>query len=706
MSTFLRLLEAKPDQKGESLADAATRWRSGAATDGIFEVEPSSFGQVPGSPFAYWVSERVRRLFTELPSFEGEGRTVRQGLATTDDFRFVRCWGEVEAERIGSTWYPFAKGGAYSPFYSDVHLVVNWSREGAEIKRLICQKYPYLHGNPDYVAKNTRYYFQPGLTWPRRTNGLSFRPVGSSAVFGDKGPMAFVESDDPSMLLSLNAVLQSIPFYRLVQIQLARTDLAQSFEVGLIGSTPLPYHEAIEVGRESLSSLALRAWTARRSLDVVTQVSHAFTGPALLQCGGGTLAARGDAWSAQVVDTEATLARIQSEIDDIAFDLYGIEGEDRRQMEEGFGSLGTSEEEGSDAAVEDDEDEVEGADPVALTEALLEWALGAALGRFDVRLATGAQQLPPEPGPFDPLPLCSPGMLQDEAGLPAVAAPHGCPLGLPPHGILVDDPGHPWDVVARIEAVFDLVAGGKAHQWIQEAEGILGRELRDWLRRYGFERHLKRYSRSRRKAPLFWHLAPKSRDYGIWLYSPVATRDTLYRIQNDHVEPKLKAADRRLLELRQHAGASPTGQQRKDLAAQESLVEELRAFREQVALVAPLWKPFRDDGVVLNCAVLSRLFDHHRVWQRECAKKWGELAKGKYDWAGWAMHLWPERVVKVCATDRSIAIAHGLEEALWDEGEDGKWEPRADAEEQVARLVTGRRSPAILAAQDAYLRAG
>lgn len=168
------------------------------------------------------------------------------------------------------------------------------------------------------------------------------------------------------------------------------------------------------------------------------------------------------------------------------------------------------------------------------------------------------------------------------------------------------------------------------------------------------------------------------------------------------MDPKLKAAERRLLELRQHAGPSPTGQQRRDLTTQESLVEELRAFREQVPLVAPLWRPFRDDGVVLNCAVLSRLFDHHRAWRKECAAKWRELAGGKYDWAGWAMHVWPERVVGTCASDRSVAIAHGLEEALWREDEDGKWKARPDAEEEIARLVAERRSPALEGARDAF----
>lgn len=692
MTTFLRLLEAEPDRKGATLADAAERWRAGADPDGIFVVEPSSFQQVPGSPFAYWVSERVRRLFTELPAFEGEGRTVKQGLATADDFRFVRCWWEVDAAVIGGKWFPFAKGGAYSPFYADVHLVVNWGEGGREIRNFCDPRTGRSYSRP----QNTDFYFRPGLTWPLRTQiGLSVRAVGAGAVFGHKGPMAFLPNQGEGF--TALSVSNSAAFCKLVELQMA----FGSYEVGVLQRTPLP--DLATPSATGLAELGGKAWALRRSVDKVTHISHAFTGPALGHSAGATMAFRADAWAAHVIDAQTDLARIQSEIDDLAFDLYGIEGEDRRQMEEGFGSLGSSEIE-SDTASDDDETEaeVEGADPVALIESLLEWTLGVALGRFDVCLATGERQPPPDPDPFDPLPVCSPGMLQDDSGLPAPQATAGYPLELPLHGVLVDDPGHPWDVVARIETVFERIADGHDHEWIEETEAILGRDLRDWLRRYGFERHLKRYSRSRRKAPLFWHLAPKSREYGIWLYSPVATRDTFYRIQNDYIDPKLKTAERRLLELRQHAGASPTGQQRRDLTGQESLVEELRAFREQVALVAPLWSPFRDDGVVLNCAVLSRLFDHHRTWQKECTTKWRELAGGKYDWAGWAMHLWPERVVATCASDRSIAIAHGLEEALWEEDEDGKWMPRADAPEQIARLVAQRRSPALEAALDAF----
>jgi hypothetical protein len=92
-TVFLRLLAH--DDKPAALARAVDRLRDGEASPYVHVVDPASFRQVPESPFAYWVSQRVRRLFAELPAFEGGGRTVKQGLATADDFSFVRCWWEV-----------------------------------------------------------------------------------------------------------------------------------------------------------------------------------------------------------------------------------------------------------------------------------------------------------------------------------------------------------------------------------------------------------------------------------------------------------------------------------------------------------------------------------------------------------------------------------------------------------------------------------
>ena len=163
----------------------------------------------------------------------------------------------------------------------------------------------------------------------------------------------------------------------------------------------------------------------------------------------------------------------------------------------------------------------------------------------------------------------------------------------------------------------------------------------------------------------------------------------------DHVEPKIRFEANRLASLQAQAGDSPAPSQRKDFEAQESFVDELRAFRDELSRVAPLWNPSLDDGVVINASFLHRLFAHTRSWQTECEKHWKKLKAGDYDWAHLAMRLWPERVVPKCADDRSLAIAHGSEDVFWFEDDEGKWQPRDVDDAEVERLVRERTSPAV-----------
>jgi hypothetical protein len=51
----------------------------------------------------------------------------------------------------------------------------------------------------------------------------------------------------------------------------------------------------------------------------------------------------------------------------------------------------------------------------------------------------------------------------------------------------------------------------------------------------------------------------------------------------------------------------------------------------------------------------------HKPWQKVLKDTWAKLEKGDYDWARLAMNYWPERVREKCKSDKSLAIAHGLE---------------------------------------------
>lgn len=147
----------------------------------------------------------------------------------------------------------------------------------------------------------------------------------------------------------------------------------------------------------------------------------------------------------------------------------------------------------------------------------------------------------------------------------------------------------------------------------------------------------------KRQAPIYWQFATPSANYTVWLYYHRFTNDILYKVLNDYVTPKLKHEGRKLTNLMQTVGPNPTSIQHKEIAEQEAFVEELRAFREEVARIAPLWNPDLNEGVIINFALLWRLVPQHRPWQKECKHCWDKLVAGDYDWSHLAMHFWPER---------------------------------------------------------------
>jgi hypothetical protein len=526
-------------------------------------------------------------------------------------------------------------------------------------------------------------------------------PAG--CVFADKGPALFVAGDGTGELFAILAVVNAKAFKALIDLQMA----FGSYEVGVIQRTPVP--DLSPADKAALAALARRAWSLKRGLDTRTETSHAFVLPALLQGKGETLAARSAGWSEHVQTVEVELAVIQAEIDERCFALYGIDEEDRRAITEGFGGGIAGSEVSEDGVEEDAEAEVEAtADATTLAGELVSWAVGVAVGRFDVRLATGDRAMPIEPEPFDPLPVCSPAMLTGDDGLPLARRPAGYPLSFPEDGIVVDDPGHPRDLTAAVRGVFDTVFGSRADAVWQEAAALLdprGHELRSWLASGFFEHHLKRHSKSRRKAPILWQLGVPSGRYSVWCCAHRLTRDSLFAIGNDIVAPKLAHEERRHSSLVTGAGPTPSARDRAEIAAQETVVDELRVLLDEVRRVAPLWNPDLDDGIVLVMAPLWRLVPSHKVWQKELKSRWDELVAGKYDWAHLAIHLWPERVVPKCAADRSLAIAHGLEAVFWVEGADGKWTRRSTSTRPIDDLVVERTSPAVKAALASLLEA-
>ena len=604
MTYFIRAL-AESD-KENATRSISKDIREGISNTSIFNIDVSEFQNIPGSPFAYWISEPVRNLHVTMASYEdGDARTAKVGLQTSADDRFVRGWWEVTQGATPGRWVPFAKGESLGSFYGDIALVVGYSRAD-QVGLMKIGRY----------GRGADCYYRPGITWALRASRFQPRALPAGCIFSNRGQSCFAPVDElPGLLGLLNG--RAVDY--VYKMSLGRFGYPE-FLVGPFLKLPVPSRPW--EGEADLVRVARRAWSLNRTLDTAVETSHAFLLPAALR------ARLGDYDPPSI---EAELVKIQAEIDDIAFELYGFSDADRAAA---LGSSGAVDEDDGVEGASESEGE-DGAEAVDQTDALLSWAAGVAFGRFDWRLATGEREAPPEPDPFDRLPAKSPGML-----------PEGAEPFHAHSGILVDDQGHPNDLARLIEEVLARV------------EAPVPADVRRWLQRDFFKFHLGQYSKSRRKAPIYWPISTSSGSYTLWLYYPSLTDQTLFTAVNDFIEPKLKQVGQDVAALR-NKGSARSRDDEKSFEALQTLELELIELRDTLLAIAQTYRPNHDDGVQITAAPLWQLF-RHKPWQKILKDTWGKLEKGDYDWAHLAMAYWPDRVRKKCETDKSLAIAHDL----------------------------------------------
>jgi hypothetical protein len=237
------------------------------------------------------------------------------------------------------------------------------------------------------------------------------------------------------------------------------------------------------------------------------------------------------------------------------------------------------------------------------------------------------------------------------------------PINLAQTGIFVDDEGHGFDLLERAQGVLRRIWKEKADDVEQDITSFLAADsLRLYLRRPSgfFAEHLALYTKSKRKAPIYWPLATASGSYTLWIYYPSLSSQTLYTAINDFVEPKLKQVSGDVAALL-NKGTARTRDDEKQFETLHAFELELIELRDTLLNIAPHYHPNHDDGVQITAAPLWSLF-RHKPWQKVLKETWAKLDKGDYDWAHLAMNYWPARVREKCKTDKSLAIAHGLED--------------------------------------------
>lgn len=140
-------------------------------------ISQNDFTKIPGSPIGYWVSDKVKEIFTSNLALSAVASPC-VGLQTADNARFLRLWSEVDQSRIGfgfadaasaarsqKKWFPCNKGGGQRKWYGNQSEVIDWENDGEAIKNY-----------PGAVIRNEHCYYKESIAWNMISSGfLSFR---------------------------------------------------------------------------------------------------------------------------------------------------------------------------------------------------------------------------------------------------------------------------------------------------------------------------------------------------------------------------------------------------------------------------------------------------------------------------------------------------------------------------------------------------
>ncbi len=330
-AAFVCLGEHVPDYRTTYLGLSETEDKETAffEDDKRFVCDIHRFETIPAEPLCYWISDSMRSAL-QHPKLSAYCKLC-QGMTTSDNRRFLRFWYEVpkadiafgcanaaEAMASGKRWFPYNKGGKLRKWYGNNLYVVNYYRNGEEMRAFHAELNRTRAGGR---IKNADMFFRPAVTWPFITEVTKFgvRRQPQGFLFDVSGSSLFPEETDCYYLmgfLSSKAALEMMKLY----------NPTMNFQVENVGNLPIIFDRTVkaEVERLVQENIAL----AKEDWDSF-ELSWDFHTHPLLRCmrDSGRLSDAFAVWEAECESRFVRMQKNEERVNRIFLQCYGLEAE-------------------------------------------------------------------------------------------------------------------------------------------------------------------------------------------------------------------------------------------------------------------------------------------------------------------------------------------------------------------------------------------
>ena len=474
---FLDVQNVNSEEKNENLQVLIRTYNRGEDAKWIYVAKSVEFDNLPNTVIGYYFGKFILKLFKYL-NLEERGYVARNGHTLTSSTHF-RLFYEIP---ISSMNYRLMyNGSTYSLFYSYYRELCYWGSDGSILKN-----------NPNVVLRNLSYHFLSGVGYGKRGEILDAHIFKKDMLFTVEG-YAFSNLNNCAAIV-LNSFLDSIVGQYALNLY-----TGQHKQTGNVNLLPMPDYATRQSDIERIVNAIIDIKRKWFSLDETNLEYHGLIAQMHIDT---TIDAALNKMQEQLTADYTRYEELVKENDDLWMDLADIDRDSefrqtlnnyksRRPYEELLAIDGVSCQNVIDKKV--------------MAQEIVMDLVGMAFGRWNTAYAKGEQAIPEFGDVFDALPFM-PVVSQGEAACPAQ-------LDVPTDGILTNNSDSSLCLASHVREVMHWLWADRADDMEYELCLLIGcKSLQAYLASPTgfFDYHFKRYTKSRRKAPIYGFLPRKT----------------------------------------------------------------------------------------------------------------------------------------------------------------------------------------------------